>query len=135
MPLMKTPPVYKSRAILRARSTSSCPKVATQSELAGIRRLNSRFDIGNASDCRNRAEGFIIEGRHALGDPAQYGGRVEGSWSVKWSSPAENAGAFRNASLHLLVERVTQVDTGHRSHIGCRVHWITDAQCFCALQK
>src|SRR5262245_62537284 len=81
------------------------PQVAAESELACVRRLNCGVKIGNASYCRNRAEGFIIEGRHALSNPAQYRGGVEGSWSIKWSSPAENASAFRNAEFHLLVER------------------------------
>src|SRR5262249_32076906 len=105
----------------------SGPKVATESELACVCGLYRRFNVGNASYCRDRAEGFIIEGRHAPGDPAQYRRRVEGSSSYKWRSPAETAGAFRYGSLHLLVERVTQVNTGHRPHIRCRVQWIAYA--------
>src|SRR5262245_12961132 len=69
----------------------ACPKIATKSELTCVRILNSRFKIGHASDCRHRAEGFIIESGHALGDSAQYCGRVEGAWPIKWSSSAENA--------------------------------------------
>ena len=43
--LMKTPPVYKSRAILRARAMSFGPYIAAQSKLACIHRVSCAIMI------------------------------------------------------------------------------------------
>ena len=51
---------------------------------------------------------------------------VQKAPSFNWSSPAEYACSFRDASLHLFMERVTQVNTGHGSHLDAGIQRIAD---------
>src|SRR5262249_40739475 len=103
------------------------PYVAAQPELACVGGFDRSVEIANPDQRRNRTEGFIIESGHSRSDATQHRWRIERAVSLHCFTTAQHACPFRHAALHLLMQRVTQVDPRHGSHLTRGVERVTDA--------
>src|SRR5262249_16285498 len=106
----------------------SGPEIAAQTELACIGRTNGRINVWNAGQRRDGTERLLIERGHAFGDSAQHGRWIKRALALDWVTPAQHASALCRAAIHLFVQRVTKVGTGHRAQIHRRIERIADAQ-------
>src|SRR5262249_10214321 len=53
---------------------------------------------------------------------------IKSALALYWFTAAQQACALCDTALHLFVQRVTQVGTGHRPHVHRRIERIADAQ-------
>src|SRR5262245_679797 len=89
--------------------------------------MDGCIDVRYTGDRGNRAKGFLIECRHALGHSAEHGRRIKGTLALHRLPAAQYACSSCDAAYYLFVQRVTQVGASHRSHLHRRIERIADA--------